>query len=104
MLEAQNHPENMSEIFALLFVSMGWDQENNSQEIHKAILNWRPEGKIDNNWQRNKEHDFDMDVDYDTVIEKMRYFAEIWERLQKEARRRGEEAILRNIRARSRSE
>ena len=45
-------PKSMREVFALLFVSMGWNPEDNSQEIHKAVANWNPDGELAGNWQR----------------------------------------------------
>ncbi len=89
-------PENMSEIFALMFVSANWKIPQDEEKIKNTIGNWEVAGNLDLTWRKTQTSEFDMSVDYEKVVEKMSMF----EQMEIEANARIKKEKLKNAQVR----
>jgi hypothetical protein len=67
----KNYPKGMSDIMAMICLSVDMDPERDREQIDLIVENWIPEGNLEGTWKRG-DFEFDMGMTSDAIVTRMR--------------------------------
>jgi hypothetical protein len=73
-VDMNRYPKNMSEIMALMLVSMRWNLDKDDEKIQNIVSNWEVKGPLEGTWIRdsNAQSAFDKGLDLELIKQYMR--------------------------------